>query len=580
MADNPGKLLKQAAKAYQNGQKRQGAVLVEKVLMGNFNHPEAWHLLHKHYGPEQPFETFRRQFAEKYYPDKAVLLMPIDKIRDQESGGFLASLFRRKPKPKPEFIKRTPADEISPDGNAVKNPHSIEARLDRAAPSIQPAPEPAPAPRMERPAMRYPDPKPISSLHPSSFSSDDLGILRVMVVDDIQQTRESVIRTLQFQEQIEVVATATNGRQAIEKARETRPDVILMDVNMPDMDGISATKSITQIVPTAQIVILTVQDDPDYMRKAMLAGARDFLTKPPTIDDLLGAVQRAGALAREAQLKAPPAVLPSAASPAKLIPQQYGLGKIITLYSPKGGAGCTLLAANLAVALNNDQTRVAIVDGNLQFGDIPVLFNEKSVNSIADLAPRATELDPEIINEVMITHKKTGIKILASPKPEYAEGITGEQFATTLKYLRKLFGYVIVDTSRQLSDVTIAALEASDVVLLLTTQDIPAIASSRKFLDLLPLLKFDSQRILVAMNQFNQKINIDPQKVGDSFQKEIASVIPNDARVVIPSINRGIPFMLQSEVRSKPIAQSVLNLAEVVRERLIELNQIQESVPA
>jgi pilus assembly protein CpaE len=414
----------------------------------------------------------------------------------------------------------------------------------------------------------------------SRVNLDQLGTIRVMIVDDIQQTRETVVTTLQFQEQIEVVATATNGRQAIEKARETRPDVILMDVNMPDMDGITATKSIVQIVPTAQVVVLTVQDDPDYMRKAMLAGARDFLTKPPTIDDLLGAVQRAGALAREAQLHAPPVPLPSADSSARIILKDYGLGKIITLYSPKGGAGCTLLAANLAVALNSDESQVAIVDGNLQFGDIPVLFNEKSKNSIADLAPRATELDPDIVDEVMITHKKTGIKILASPKPEYADGISGEQFATTLKYLRKLFAYVIVDTSRQLSDVTISALEMSDLVVLLTTQDLPSIASSRKFLDLLPLLKFDSQRLVVAMNQFNRKINIDPQKVGNSFHKEIAGVIPNDARVVIPSINRGVPFMLQSEVRSKPIALSVLNLAEVLRERLLELSQVPEAVPA
>jgi Flp pilus assembly CpaE family ATPase len=82
------------------------------------------------------------------------------------------------------------------------------------------------------------------------------------------------------------------------------------------------------------------------------------------------------------------------------------------------------------------------------------------------------------------------------------------------------------------------------------------------------------------MNQFNRKINIDPQKVGNSFHKEIAGVIPNDARVVIPSINRGVPFMLQSEVRSKPIALSVLNLAEVLRERLLELSQVPEAVPA
>ena len=61
-----------------------------------------------------------------------------------------------------------------------------------------------------------------------------------------------------------------------------------MDINMPDIDGITATETIREEVPHSQIVILTVQADPNYMRRAMLAGARDFLTKPPSVDEMLG----------------------------------------------------------------------------------------------------------------------------------------------------------------------------------------------------------------------------------------------------------------------------------------------------
>ena len=89
---------------------------------------------------------------------------------------------------------------------------------------------------------------------------------------------------------IEVVGKARTGLEAIEVAQKLKPDVIVMDINMPDMDGITATEQIRRKNPFIQIVILSVQNDANYMRKAMLAGARDFLTKPPMIDELTIAI--------------------------------------------------------------------------------------------------------------------------------------------------------------------------------------------------------------------------------------------------------------------------------------------------
>ena len=114
--------------------------------------------------------------------------------------------------------------------------------------------------------------------------------IEVMVVDDLRETRQSVSKMLQFDLNIEVVAEAENGKEAVEKAKKLMPDVVLMDVNMPDMDGITATKLISQSVPKCQIIIMSVQSDTPYMRKAMLAGARDFLMKPFSLDELHKAV--------------------------------------------------------------------------------------------------------------------------------------------------------------------------------------------------------------------------------------------------------------------------------------------------
>jgi len=103
----------------------------------------------------------------------------------------------------------------------------------------------------------------------------------VLIVDDQEETRKNVARLLQFENDINVVGTARTGKDAIKQTIALDPDVVLMDINMPDMDGIEATERIQEQAPVSQIVILSVQGDTNYMRRAMLAGARDFLTKPP-----------------------------------------------------------------------------------------------------------------------------------------------------------------------------------------------------------------------------------------------------------------------------------------------------------
>jgi len=174
---------------------------------------------------------------------------------------------------------------------------------------------------------------------------------RVLLVDDVAETRENLRKLLQFESDIEVVAAARTGKEAIQLTQDTNPDVVLMDINMPDMDGIAATEIIRQRMPAVQVVILSVQGDQNYMRRAMLVGARDFLTKPPMPDELVAAIRRAGKMAREERAKTPQGYgLPTS---GQVLHTQSGpkpMGKIIMIYSPKGGSGCTTIAVNLAVA--------------------------------------------------------------------------------------------------------------------------------------------------------------------------------------------------------------------------------------
>ncbi len=395
--------------------------------------------------------------------------------------------------------------------------------------------------------------------------------IRVLIVDDVAETRENIRKLLQFEADLEVVGAEFSGRSGIEAAKSLKPDVVLMDINMPDMDGITATELIRKQNPATQIVILSVQGDPNYMRRAMLAGARDFLTKPPALDELTSAVRRAGKMAHDERAKA--SALPGfLGGEGGLAGSGLAFGKIIVVYAPKGGIGATTIAVNLAVTLKNEETPVALVDANLQFGDIAVFLNEQVRNTVLDLAPRADELDVEVVQNVMINHTATGIKLLAAPsRPEYADNVSGEQFGRVLKFLRTMFSYVIVDASTALTDVVLSAMDACDLVVLITTQEIPAIKNARLFIDLASVLGIDRKRIIFMMNRYDKRIGITPEKISESFKQEISVVVPFEDRIVVPSVNRGVPFMLGD--RTRPIARSILNLAEVVRLRLAEISQ-------
>jgi len=259
----------------------------------------------------------------------------------------------------------------------------------------------------------------------------------------------------------------------------------------------------------------------------------------------------------------------------------FGLtrGKIVSVYSPKGGTGCTTIAVNLALALNNEDTRVVIVDSNLQYGDVAVFFNEQGKNTIADLASMADELDPEIVEGVLLKHSATGISIMASPsRPELADKITADQFLKILEFLRQMYAYVVVDTSPYLSDVTIAAIDVSDVIVLVTTQDIPAIKNARLFLDLLQNLRIDRGRIAFVMNRFDKRIAISAERVGENLKQDVAAVLPLDERVVIPAVNRGVPFMVDN--KAQPIARGIFGLAESVRARIAAMDKEVADRPA
>jgi YesN/AraC family two-component response regulator len=116
--------------------------------------------------------------------------------------------------------------------------------------------------------------------------------MRVLIADDVQETRRNTRLMLATLDDLEVVAIASNGRQAVQLAKEHQPDIALLDINMPEMDGLTAYREILKMRPDTGCVIISAEKDPTTLRTAMSIGVQEYLIKPFTVDELESAINR------------------------------------------------------------------------------------------------------------------------------------------------------------------------------------------------------------------------------------------------------------------------------------------------
>jgi pilus assembly protein CpaE len=385
--------------------------------------------------------------------------------------------------------------------------------------------------------------------------------IKVLIVDDIPETRENLRKLLYFESDVEVVAAAGSGEEGIEFAKEYQPDIVLMDINMPGVDGISASEAIAREAPTAQVIMMSVQSEADYLRRSMLAGARDFLTKPFSGDELVSTIRRVYEMG-ETRRRAMPAMQmaptdPKGGADGPSRPE----GKLITVFAPKGGVGCTTIAVNLAIALHQaSRESVALVDASLQFGDIAVMLDLKPTHSIADLATQTDELDSSMLQTVLTPHS-AGIKVLlAPPRPEMADLVSPEQLQQILKRLKQDYSYVIADTWTSLHDTVLITLDMADVIVLPTTPDISSLRNMRLFFEVSEQLDYPPEKMKLLLNKADRKSGIQAGDIAESIKHPVEVEIPRDDAAAVMSINRGVPFVLSDGSRS--ISQAVQRLAE------------------
>jgi pilus assembly protein CpaE len=362
--------------------------------------------------------------------------------------------------------------------------------------------------------------------------------IRVLIADDIATTREDIKRLLYFEEDIDVVGEASDGNEAVAMAEELKPDVILMDINMPRLDGIEATERISVNVPQSAIIIISIQGEQEYLKKAMAAGAREYLVKPFSASELANSIRSVS----EAQ-KRRNAFLLSVSSETPGVKVRPKRGKITTFFCTKGGVGKTTLACNLAVALSQEtKKKVALIDLDLTAGDVTVMLNMSVKGTIADMVGEQDNLDSQLVDVFMVPHL-SGTRVLPAPSsPEQAELVHPQHVEQLLKILKENFDYIIVDTSPVYSDINLSLLEASDKVALILNQELTTLKHVKSALDIFKALNYES-KISILLNQQNGE-GIKIKELEKTLNTSCTGIIPEDQRTVKNAINKGVPFVM------------------------------------
>ncbi len=370
------------------------------------------------------------------------------------------------------------------------------------------------------------------------------AILRVLIVDDIAESRDNIERLLHFEPDVRVVGKATCGEEGIELALQLQPHVVLVDQTLPDRDGLDVAAAITARAPGIGVILLGLDQDQEMLRRAMLAGAREYLTKPFGYEELVEAVRRVGRLANPHVGTMNGSVPQQRVEVSTGIPVVERRGEVIAVLGSKGGIGRTFIATNLAVLLAQQGEReVVLVDADLMRGDVAVLLNLAPHRSWADVARLPLGGADSDVLRGLLTRHASGIRVLLAPGSlEEAERIEASTVAEVLMELRRLADYVVVDTPGGYDDVTLACADAANILVWVLSLEMTAIKDTKQFLELAGRLGYQEKRSIFVLNHVGAAAGLQPSEVEETLRVSIPIRLPSDPAAVLRSINEGTPL--------------------------------------
>jgi pilus assembly protein CpaE len=377
--------------------------------------------------------------------------------------------------------------------------------------------------------------------------------IRVLIADSEPDIRERYSRWLSAQPDMDVVGLAQDGQEAAQLAVQMRPDVLLMDEDMPQMNALDAAQMVSLAAPQI-ITLLTCQSPgPQIWRDAMRAGVRDCLQKTEDPQALVDAIRKAWGVQDKRRSPEFAQILDPARMP-----------RVVSITGAKGGVGKTTIATNLAVDLAQQYPgQVLLLDVYAQFGDVALMMNLRPKRTLVELVPLADEMDAELLDAYLTSHP-SGLKVLVgSSDPLELNAISVKCLSATLNILKRSYRYIVMDVPPMLYETTIHALTHSSYVFLVANlYDLTTVNDTRKLYRTLVREYVPREKLRIVLNRVSRHNRLQASEIERTFGQGITAQIPNAGHVVVSSVNEGRPFVLTHP--SSPVSRSIRALATTV----------------
>lgn len=327
-------------------------------------------------------------------------------------------------------------------------------------------------------------------------------------------------------------------------------DVVVLAPSIDSAVAFHFTELVRVSNPALGTILVRRRVDASLLADALRSGVREVLTDRD-LSGLSHAVRRARDLARQIRRQVEAGHAPEDSRPR---------GHVITVFSAKGGCGKTTFATNLGVALaDRGRREVCILDIDLAFGDVAIVLQLFPAHTIADALPLADSLDEHGVSALLTPHSPGLTTLVAPVEPGTAESISSSLVADLISLLRGMFDFVIIDTPPSFTDHVLSAFDASELIALIATLDIPALKNLKLTLETLELLNYPREKWRVVLNRADSKVGLALSEVEKTLRVPIAAQVPS-SRAVPAAVNRGVPLV--QEDPNHPVSVSIRLFAE------------------
>lgn len=353
-------------------------------------------------------------------------------------------------------------------------------------------------------------------------------------------------------ENLEVCVLSSN-QQVYEKISSIEDkSVLVVDLSQNTQEKTDLIKQVSAQCPNCSVIALSDSVSVELIVEAMRSGAKEFLPVPVIKTEYLSALKK---VISQSEL-----------------PKSKNNCKIISVFSNKGGLGKTSLATNLALELSKiTKENIALIDLNFQTGDITTFLDLKPSFNISYMLENIDKINETFLLSTLERYKRTSLYVLADPPYfKQADDIKPQQITKLFNTLKDTFSYIIVDAEASFDGKNIASLDNSDMILLMTVANLPALRNTQRCLELFDKLGYDKEKTKIVINRFMENDEIKEEDVEKVLSREIYWKIPNNYFAIMTAINKGIPV---SEINSSTnVAQSYKQLALYISDNLYKMN--------